>query len=114
MADFKATEAAAKRLKTYLTREFHAPIELKDKSTFDWREFIVVPYDREIRKAFIVSYETNIHNTMPDNLLQSFRDTHYTVSVILNSDPLHRVWIDMSVDEFLKRAGIKLDLTAFE
>jgi hypothetical protein len=114
MEEFKTSLAAAKRLRNYLSGEYKAPIVLKDGSSFEWREFVVVPFDRKQRKDFIVSYEANIHNTMPENLLQSFRDTHYTVALILNSDPLLKVWIDMSVDVFMSRAGIKIDLSSFE
>ena len=111
--EFKTSLAAAKRLRNHLAGEFKAPIVMKDGSTFEWREFVVVPYDRKTRKDFIVSYEANIHNTMPENLLQSFRDNHYTVALILNSDPLLKVWIDMSVDIFMSRSGSKVDLSAF-
>ena len=112
--EFKTTLAAAKRLRNHLNSEYKTPITLSDCSEFEWREFIVAPYDKTVRKAFITSYETNIHNTTPDNLIQSFLDKHYTVALILNSSPLSHVWIDMSVDEFVKRAGIKLDLEPFE
>ena len=113
MEEFKTSLVAAKRLRNYLNVEFHAPIVLKDKSSFDWREFNVVPFDKQLRKAFIVSYEANIHNTMAENLIQSYPDKHYTVVLILNSNPLGRVWIDMSVDEFITRSGVKIDLPAF-
>ena len=113
MEEFKTSLVAAKRLRNFLNGEYHAPIELKDKSTFEWREFNVVPFDKELRKSFIVSYEANIHNTTAENLIQSYPDKHYTVVIILNSNPLGRVWVDMSVDEFIARAGIKIDLTAF-
>lgn len=113
MEEFKTSLAAAKRLRNHLAQEFKAPIVLKDDSTFEWREFVVVPFDRKIRKDFVVAYEANIHNTMPENLLQSFRDTHYTVALILNSDPLTKVWLDMSVDIFMARAGVKVDLPSF-
>src|SRR3954470_13601803 len=113
MEEFKTTKAAAMRLRNYLKGEYGTPIVLKDKSNFEWREFIVVPADKELRKAFIVSYEANIHNTTAENLIQSYPDKHYTVSVILNSSPPGRVWIDMTVDEFVARAGIKIDLQAF-
>src|SRR5687767_12749548 len=110
MEEFKTSLSAAKRLCSYLNREYRAPIELKDKSSFEWREFDVVPFDKELRRAFIVSYEANIHNTTAENLIQSFPDKYYTVVLILNSNPLGKVWVDMSVDEFLVRAGIKIDL----
>ena len=113
MEEFKTSLSAAKRLCSYLNGEFRAPIELKDKSSFEWREFNVVPFNKELRRAFIVSYEANIHNTTAENLIQSFPDKYYTVILILNSNPLGRVWIDMSVDEFISRAGIKIDLTPF-
>ncbi len=113
MEEFKTSLAAAKRLRNHLAQEFKAPIVLKDDSTFEWREFVVVPFDREQRKDFVVAYEANIHNTMPENLLQSFHDTHYTVALILNSDPLTKVWLDMSVDIFMARAGVKVDLPSF-
>lgn len=113
MEEFKTSLAAAKRLRNHLSSEYKSPIELKDGSSFDWREFVVVPYDQKQRKDFIVSYEANIHNTMPENLLQSFRDNHYTVALILNTDPLLKVWVDMSVDVFMNRAGVKVDLSAF-
>ena len=114
MKDFKTTEAAAKRLCNHLNREYKAPIVLTDDSTFEWREFGVVPYDRDLRKQFIVAYEANIHNTSPENLLQSFRDKQYTVSLILNTEPLSKVWIDMNVDTFAARTGTNLDLSPFE
>lgn len=50
---------------------------------------------------------------MPENLLQSFPDKHYTVALILNSEPLNKVWIDMSVDVFMARAGVKIELNAY-
>lgn len=112
--EFKTSLAAAKRLRNHLNSEYKTPITLTDGSSFDWREFVVCPHDKNTRKAFITSYETNIHNTTPDNLIQSFPDKHYTVALILNSSPLSHVWIDMSVDEFAKRTGIKLDLSPFE
>lgn len=113
MEEFKTSLAAAKRLRNHLSHEFKTPIVLKDGSSFEWREFVVVPFDKKIRKDFVVSYETNVHNTMPENLLQSFPDKYYTVALILNSEPLLKVWVDMSVDVFLSRAGAKLDLSAF-
>lgn len=113
MEEFKTSLAAARRLRNHLSHEFKAPIVLKDESTFEWREFVVVPFDRAIRKEFIVAYETNVHNTMPENLLQSFPDKHYTVALILNTEPLMKVWVDMSVEVFMSRAGVKLDLGAF-
>jgi hypothetical protein len=113
MEEFKTSKAAAMRLRNYLRGEYGTPIVLKDKSEFEWREFIVVPADKELRKAFIVSYEANIHNTTAENLIQSYPDKNYSVSVILNSNPPGRVWVDMTVDEFIARAGIKIDLQAF-
>ena len=73
----------------------------------------MVPFDKELRRAFIVSYEANIHNTTAENLIQSFPDKYYTVVLILNSNPLGKVWVDMSVDEFINRAGAKIDLQSF-
>ena len=113
MEEFKTSLAAAKRLRNHLSSEHKAPITLKDGSVFDWSEFVVVPYDKKTRKDFIIAYEANIHNTMPENLLQSFRDSHYTVVLILNTDPLMKVWVDMSVEIFMNRAGIKIDLASF-
>src|SRR5438128_1536230 len=106
MEEFKSSRAAATRLRNYLKGEYPTPLVLKDGSSFDWREFIVVPYDKETRKAFIISYEANIHNTTAENLIQSFADKFYTVQLILNSMPLGRVWVDMSVEEFISRSGI--------
>jgi hypothetical protein len=113
MEEFKTSLTAAKRLCNFLNREFRAPIELKDKSIFEWREFDVVPFDKELRTAFVVSYEANIHNTTAENLIQSFPDKYYTVTLILNSNPLGKVWIDMSIDEFIARADVKIDLEAY-
>jgi hypothetical protein len=113
MEEFKTSLAAAKRLRSYLSHEFKSPIVFKDESSFEWREFVVVPFDLKLRKEFVVSYETNVHNTMPENLLQSFPDKHYTVALILNSEPLNKVWIDMSVDVFMARAGVKIELNAY-
>ena len=113
MEEFRTSLTAAKRLCSYLNSEYRAPIELKDGSCFEWREFNVVPFDKELRKAFIVSYEANIHNTTADNLIQSFPDKHYTIALILNSNPLGKVWIDMSIDEFIARSDVKIDLPSF-
>ncbi len=113
MEEFKTSLSAAKRLCNYLTVEYNTPIVLKDNSVFEWREFVVVPYDKQLRRSFIVSYETNIHNTTAENLRQSFIDKHYTVALILNSEPLKRVWIDMSIEEFITRSGIRIDLQSF-
>ena len=114
MKEFKTTEAAAKRLCNSLNREHKAPIVLTDGSTFEWREFVVVPFDKDLRKQFTVAYEANIHNTSPENLIQSFRDKSYTVALILNTEPLSKVWIDMNVDTFMVRTGISLDLSPYE
>ena len=113
MEEFKTSLGAAKRLRNFLTHEFKAPVILKDGSNYEWREFVVVPFDRKIRKDFVVAYETNVHNTMPENLLQSFPDKHYTVALILNTEPLAKVWVDMSVDVFIQRAGVKIELGAY-
>ena len=113
MEQFKTTQAAAKRLCNYLNGEYKTPILLLDGSNFDWREFVVVPFDKTIRKAFISSYEANIHNTTSENLIQSFRDTHYTVALILNTSPLSKLWIDMGLEVFLTRTGLTLDLEPY-
>ena len=73
----------------------------------------MVPFDKELRKAFIVSYEANIHNTTAENLIQSFPDKYYTVILILNSNPLGKVWVDMNIDQFIARSSAKVDLRAF-
>lgn len=114
MEEYKRSREEAKRLRNYLNLEYRAPIEFKDGSVFEWREFVVVPFDREIRKAFIVSYEANIHNTTAENLIQSFPDKFYTVQLILNSEPPGKVWIDLSVDSFVERSGINFDLLSWE
>ena len=95
MEEYKASKMAANRLRVYLKGEYGTPIVLKDKSEFEWREFIVVPFDKKLRKAFITSYEQNIHNTTAENLIQSYPDKFYTVSLNLNTNPHGRVWVDM-------------------
>jgi len=86
MEEFKTSLAAAKRLRNYLTHEHKSPIVFKDGSSFEWREFVVVPFDLKSRKEFVVSCETNVHNTMPEILCQYLHDQPYRVASGLNSE----------------------------